>query len=113
MISKNPMIASAFAEVVIDGALIDVDFLWTFPPWASIGFEVSTPAYARIPPAAASEVENVHVWLAGSDAVATLSKAARVSLVPFTSVRIRVQPAGAVIVGAPRTATVATMTSPG
>src|SRR2546425_820906 len=48
--SKNATSASPFAVVVIDGAVSSVDFAFTCPPWASIGFEVLAPVYARIPP---------------------------------------------------------------
>ena len=69
---KNAMIIAPLTVVVTDGAVpLAAVVLLIAPECTTIGFVVLTPAYATIPPAAAWFPDHVHVYEAGSDAVAT------------------------------------------
>ena len=63
-------------------------------------------------PTARRPAENVNVYVAGSVAVASFHHVAWRRLVPLRSLRMRVQPAGGVIVELPRMTIEASRTSP-
>jgi hypothetical protein len=110
---NKPTIIAPSTLVVTDGATALVDAVELTPPeCARIGDAVSTPEYATIPPDAACELDNVHIYDGGSEPLASLQYTAWRSVNPLISIRIRFHPACAVIVGFPRAPTNATITSP-
>ena len=58
---KKPINISFAMVVVTDGAMTDAELAFACPLDALIGFVVSTPVYATMPPLALCDDENVHV----------------------------------------------------
>ncbi len=100
-VPKNPT-SRAFAEiVVIDGATMEADAAFIWPPWAPTGFAGSTPLYATMPPAADDDFDRPKVYGPGSDPAMWTNTVWRM-VFPLKSARTWVQPAGALTVAFPR-----------